>query len=172
MCCKMNIVLLKKKFRHLNITAGLLLLLLFAVVPSCKEVVLYSRITNIEGGSWQAGKPALFELDIPRAGQAYYVVLNIRHTHMYAYRNLWVRLGLQPPGADTLNYADFDLQLANNERWLGVGMNDTYERRLRLFQKPVSFDRAGKVRFSVTHIMRSNPLEGVLQVGLALEPAR
>lgn len=144
MCCKMNIVGLNKKFRHLHIAAGLLLMLLFAAVPSCKEVVLYSRITNIERGRWQASKPVLFELDIPVAGQAYHIVLTIRHTHFYAYRNLWVRLGLQPPGADTFNYSDFDLQLANNEQWLGVGMLDTYERRLRLFEKPVTFARQAR----------------------------
>jgi gliding motility-associated lipoprotein GldH len=170
MCCNYKSNLLKKEIRHLSLVA--ILLLGVALLSACKEVALYSRITNIEGGSWQAGKPVHFELDIPKAGQAYYLVVTIRHTHLYAYRNLWIRLGLQPPGADTMNFAEFDLQLANNERWLGVGMNDTYERRLRLFQKPVTFASAGKAKFSVEHIMRSNPLDGVLQVGLSLEPVR
>jgi gliding motility-associated lipoprotein GldH len=170
MCCNKNRGALKREIGQLCLIA--MLFCGIALLPACKEVALYSRITNIEGGSWQAAKPASFELEIPKAGEAYYLVVTVRHTHLYAYRNLWVRLGLQPPGADTLNYADFDLQLANNEQWLGVGMNDTYERRLRLFQKPVTFAKAGKAKFSLAHIMRSNPLHGVLQVGLALEPAK
>jgi hypothetical protein len=49
-------------------------------------------------------------------------------------------------------------------------MNDVYERRVRLFGQAVRFGRSGQALFTLQHIMREDPLPGVLQAGIRIEP--
>jgi gliding motility-associated lipoprotein GldH len=147
---------------------GLFTCLLFS---ACKQAALYERLKNIPKAEWENGEKLEFAIEIPDTTQSYYLIVTIRHTHQYAYRNVWVKLGLQQPGTDSITYRDFDLPLANNEQWLGVGMDDVYERRIRLFGKPVRFTSTGTARFTLQQIMRDNPLKHVLQAGIRVEPA-
>jgi gliding motility-associated lipoprotein GldH len=140
-------------------------------ITACQQVSLYERLKNIPSAAWKNGEKLDFSIEIPDTAQSYYIIVTIRHTHEYAYRNLWVKLGLQQPGTDSITYRDFDLPLANNERWLGVGMDDVYERRVRLFGKPVRFTSTGTAKFTLQQIMRDNPLKHVLQAGIRVEPA-
>jgi gliding motility-associated lipoprotein GldH len=138
---------------------------------ACKQVVLYERLKNIPGAEWKHGEKMEFLIEIPDTTQSYYLIVTIRHTHEYTYRNVWVKLGLQQPGTDSITYRDFDLPLADNERWLGVGMDDVYERRVRLFAQPLRFASTGKASFTLQQIMRDDPLKHVLQAGIRVEPA-
>ena len=96
-----------------------------------------------------------------------YVV--IRHFDAYNYNNLWLNIYTQSPG-DSLQKQPLDLQLANNEKgWLGKGMDDIFEHRVRITSKPVQFKKPGEYRFSFEQIMREDPLENILNVGLRIE---
>jgi gliding motility-associated lipoprotein GldH len=148
-----------------------LLLSIVGLLASCKEVTLYERQVNVPGGAWETGKQLGFSIEIPDTTVSYYLMTSIRHTSTYPYRNIWLRLGLQQPGSDSTIYQDFDVPLASNDAWLGAGMNDVYDRRIRLFSRPVKFNRSGKAVFTLEHIMRDNPLPGVLQAGIRIEPA-
>jgi gliding motility-associated lipoprotein GldH len=138
---------------------------------ACKQASLYERLKNIPSAAWKSGEKLDFSIEIPDSTQSYYILVTIRHTHEYAYRNVWVKLGLQQPGTDSIVYSDFDLPLANNERWLGVGMDDVYERRIRLFGKPVRFTSTGTAKFTLQQIMRDDPLKHILQAGIRVEPS-
>ena len=142
-----------------------------AFISACNQASLFERLENIPDAEWKTGEILDFSIEIPDTTQNYYLIVTIRHTYKYAYRNVWVKLGLQQPGSDSITYRDFDLPLANNERWLGVGMDDVYERRIRLFGKPVRFTSTGTARFTLQQIMRDNPLKHVLQAGIRVEPA-
>jgi gliding motility-associated lipoprotein GldH len=137
---------------------------------SCKEVDLYERLKNIPGGSWQSDEKLAFSLEIKDSTREYFIYTTIRHTALYPYRNIWVRLGLQMPGTDSMTTQDFNIPLSNNEQWLGAGINDVYERRVRLFGNPVRFSKTGTVQFTLQQIMRDDPLPGVLQAGIRIEP--
>lgn len=145
-------------------------MLLISQAFSCKEVELYERLKNIPGGSWQLNEKLGYSLEIKDSTREYYIYTTIRHTALYPYRNIWLRLGLQMPGSDSMTTQDFNVPLANNEQWLGAGMNDVYERRVRLFGNPVRFPKTGTVQFSLQQIMRDDPLQGVLQAGIRIEP--
>lgn len=139
---------------------------------ACDQPLLYEKIVNIPGGSWKSRDTLRFSLEIPDTTTGYYLIATVRHTHMYAYRNVWIKLGLNPPTQDSTVYTDFNLPLATAESWLGTGMNDVYERRVRLFTNPVRFNKTGTALFTISHIMREDPLDNVLQVALRLEPVR
>lgn len=136
----------------------------------CTEIELYERQVNVPGANWKQLEKMVFEIEVPDSSKDYYLMASIRHTGAYPYRNIWVRLGLQLPLSDSMSYQDFDIPLAGNESWLGVGMNDVYDRRVRLFQKPVRFPAKGKAVFTLEHIMRDEVLTGILQAGIRIEP--
>ncbi len=142
----------------------------FAFLSACDQPLLYEKINNISGSNWNSRDTLQYSLEIPDNTTGYYLIATVRHTHMYAFRNVWIKLGLKSPGQDSTVYTDFNLPLASAENWLGTGMNDVYERRVRLFTNPVRFNKKGKALFTLQHIMREDPLENLLQVGLRLEP--
>ncbi|HSK12010.1 MAG TPA: gliding motility lipoprotein GldH [Phnomibacter sp.] len=137
---------------------------------ACREIALYERLVNIPGGAWQSDRIVELPIEIADTALDYNIYATIRHTSMYAYRNIWIRMGIRQPNADSTTYQDFELPLATNEQWLGTGMNDVYERRVRLFGVPVRFSQAGQAVFTLQQIMRDDPLPGVLQVGIRIEP--
>jgi gliding motility-associated lipoprotein GldH len=72
---------------------------------------------------------------------------------------------------DTMLAEKYDLTLATNEKgWLGSGMDDIYEHRIPL--KATSwaiFKKPGNYTFTLEQIMREDPLNNVLAVGLRIE---
>jgi gliding motility-associated lipoprotein GldH len=155
------------KKRKVSVFMGVFL---FSLLFACKEIALYERQINIPGGSWESGKKLSYSFEIPDSMVSYYLMASIRHTSLYPYRNIWLRLGLQQPGTDSISYQDFDVPLAGNHAWLGAGMNDVYDRRVRLFNQPVRFQKTGKAIFTLEHIMREESLDGILQAGIRIEP--
>ena len=59
--------------------------------------------------------------------------------------------------------------LATNNGWLGTGMDDIYEHQLPLTPEPIQLRKAGVYTFTIEHIMREDPLENIMDVGLRLE---
>ncbi len=148
------------------------LLMLIALAISCRPVELYERQKNIPDGKWDWDEKLLYTLTIPDSATDYNIYAVIRHSASYPYRNIWLRIGLQGPGSDSVSFQNFNIPLASNDQWLGAGMNDVYERRVKLFGQPVRFQHTGQVLFSMQHIMREDPLPGLLQAGIRIEPAR
>jgi gliding motility-associated lipoprotein GldH len=147
-------------------------LLILAGFGSCKQAGLYERLKNVPNGEWKAGEKLSFSILVQDTTVEYNLYTSIRHTNLYPYRNIWVRMGLQMPGTDSATYQDFELPLADGEKWLGTGLNDVYDRRVRLFGKPQRFTKPGTVIFTLQHIMRDDLLPGVLQAGIRIEPAK
>ena len=75
------------------------------------------------------------------------------------------------PGADSLIKQQLEVVLATNDKgWLGTAMDDIYEQRIRLSPPQGSyFPRSGSYTFSLEQIMREQPLEHVMNVGLRIE---
>lgn len=143
---------------------------LLCSIVACKQVALYDRIAHVKGGNWVGDSVLLFPFDISDTTKTYQVYVTIRHTFSYPYRNLWLKIGLKPSGVDTFALQQFNLPLASATQWLGTGMDDVYERRVLLFQQPIHFNTSGQSIFSLQHTMRQNPLPGILQAGIRIEP--
>ena len=143
--------------------------LLIAMFTSCKQVALYERLQNIKKAAWDEQQVASFNFDMSDTVSAYNVYVIIRHTNQYPYRNIWLNVGLQQAG-DTIRHQQFELPLAATDHWLGTGMDDIYEHRAKLFSQPVHFNKAGTIIFTLQHIMRQNPLPGILQACIRVEP--
>ena len=93
----------------------------------------------------------------------------MRHTDAYQYNNIWLNIGLQPPG-DSMRNQRVNLQLGDDANgWEGTGMNDIWELRKLLNGEPRRFKQPGKYSFAISQIMRDNPLLHIMSVGLRVE---
>jgi gliding motility-associated lipoprotein GldH len=135
---------------------------------SCRQVDVFEKNTSIPGYKWAADFAATGTFTITDTLSSYNLYLVLRHTDAYNYNNIWLNVGLQPPG-DTLSFQKADLSLGNDATgWEGTGMNDIWEVR-----KPLAlnkrFKKAGQYHFSIFHIMRDNPLPEVMSAGMRVE---
>ena len=154
--------------RYINyryfLTAGLLVCLF-----SCTQIEVYEKNTTIPKYEWQSGFTATGSFNIPDTVNSYNIFLVLRHTDAYKYNNIWLNIGLQPPG-DSLHYQKVDLQLGSDAvGWEGTGMNDIWEVRKLLNGEARRFKKTGIYKFSIAQVMRDNPLLNVISVGLRIE---
>lgn len=137
------------------------------MLSSCTAIDLYEKNISLPGHEWKSSFKPEFTFTIKDTSATYQVYFIIRHTEKYNYNNIWINLYSQPPG-DSLYKAPYELQLATNEKgWLASGMDDIYEHRIKL-TGDIKL-KAGVYKFSVENIMREDPLQNVLNVGLRVE---
>ena len=140
------------------------------LLTSCTTSDLYEKNVSLPDHEWKTDYKPEFDFIIKDTTSLYKVFLVLRHTEKYNYKNIWINLYSQPPG-DTLHKAQYELTLATNDKgWLATGMNDIYEHRLKLTE-PVRL-RAGIYKLMLENIMRENPLQHVLNVGIRVEKVK
>lgn len=145
------------------------LIAMLVTVGSCQTIDVFERNASLENHRWQAGDKPTFDFTIQDSLARYNIFVVVRHADAYRYNNLWVNIHTKAPGDSTARVQALDLQLATSEKgWLGAGMDDIYEHRIRISQAPVSL-KAGNYQFSLEQIMRDDPLEHVLNVGVRVE---
>ena len=144
----------------------LFVLLLHACTP---PVGVFEKNISIPGHEWSSSvKPEIsFEIKDTVALYRLYVVL--RHTDAYGYKNIWLNVGVQSPGEKIFTNR-INLLLATDAKgWLGKGMDDVFEHRALLENVPRRFEKTGIYKFTLQQIMREDPLEHVMNVGIRLE---
>ncbi len=126
----------------------------------------------ISGHQWQSSFKPGFKFNITDTTAPYQVFIVFRHNDKYNYNNLWINLYTLAPGSHTPEKAQYELPLATNEHgWLGTGMDDIYEHHIALtpLNKNFYFKKAGEYTFTIEHIMREDPLQNVMNVGIRIE---
>ena len=144
--------------------------ILSCLFSSCTTADLYEKNVPVPGHEWSSSFKPEFNFIIKDTSSLYQVFLVLRHTEKYNYKNIWINLYSQPPG-DTLHKAAYELQLATADKgWLGSGMDDIYEHRIKLTQ-PVSL-KAGSYKLMLENIMREDPLKHVMNIGIRIEKTK
>ncbi len=125
---------------------------------SCKQIDVFEKNTVIPNYEWNSSFTVSGNFIIKDTVSTYSIYLVFRHTDAYQYNNIWLNIGLQPPG-DSLYMQKIDLKLGDDATgWEGTGMNDIWEVRKLLNGEPKRFKKAGNYNYSISHIMRDNPL--------------
>ena len=147
----------------------LLLLVAFTFcLAACTTAELYEKTVPLANHEWKSDYKPEFNFTITDSTALYQPFFVIRHTEKYNYNNIWINLLFQLPG-DTLRTEMHEIPLATNERgWLGKGMDDIYEHRHQLTQRPIAL-KAGSYKFMLENVMREDPLKHVLNVGIRVE---
>jgi gliding motility-associated lipoprotein GldH len=148
--------------RHLLVFFGLF-------SASCGPINVFEKNVAIPKHQWESSFRPVITFDITDTASLYNVSVVIRHQNAYGYNNIWIRGSVQEPGDTAIKSQQYDLKLANDETgWLGKGMDDIFEQRV-LIQERTRFRKPGEYRFTLEHIMREDPLQHVMNVGLRIE---
>lgn len=139
---------------------------------SCHTIDLYEKTVNIPGHKWSSSFKPTFNFTIKDTAVPYQLYITLRHRDRYNYNNIYIKLTTQQPGHDSTQSARYDLKLGSDETgWLGSGMDDIYEHLIPLTPAgtPFYFRKPGEYSFTIEQVMREDPLENVLNVGLRIE---
>jgi gliding motility-associated lipoprotein GldH len=150
---------------------GMLLLIGSIGFSSCVRIDLFEKVASIPNHEWKSAFRPSFTFEIKDTTVPYQIYVILRHNEKYNYNNIWVNLHTKSPDG-TVSKAQYELPLATNQKgWLGTGMDDLYEHRIALtpINQQFYFKKAGSYTFSLEHIMREEPLENVMNVGLRIE---
>lgn len=146
-----------------------LISLLSLIFTSCIKIDLFEKQAAIPSQQWFYTNVPKFTFHIDDTTSLYNVYVVLRHTDLYQYNNIWLRIGLKTP-KDSSNYQNVNVVLATDAKgWEGTGMDDIYEVRKSISAAPFSFKTSGDYTFSIQQIMRENPLKNILNVGLRVE---
>jgi gliding motility-associated lipoprotein GldH len=144
----------------------------FLILIGCQKIDLFEKNVPIPGHSWQNNFRPTIEFTIEDTTNLYHLFVVVRHTDAFGFNNLWMNIYTQSPTDPKPKKQQLDLTLAQNEKgWLGTGMNDIFEHRIRITREPIALQK-GNYRFQMEQIMREDPLKEVLNVGLRLERVR
>lgn len=141
-------------------------------LSSCQTIDLYEKTVAIPAHKWKSSFKPSFTFTIKDTTAAYQLFVTLRHKDKYNYNNIYINLTTKQPGQDSTQSARYDLKLGTDEDgWLGSGMDDIYEHRIPLtpVSTPFRFHKAGDYTFTLEQIMREDPLENVMNVGLRIE---
>jgi gliding motility-associated lipoprotein GldH len=150
-----------------------LFLLLITGNFSCTPLNLYERTVAIPAHEWKSSFIPQFSFLINDTSARYDLSITLRHRDLYHYNNIWLQINLLSPDGKQYNF-QAEKQLGTNESgWLGTGMDDIYEHRIslqkELIENGVSLRKKGRYTLSIKQIMREDPLEQVMNVGLRIE---
>ena len=144
-------------------------MLLILLAASCIKIDQFEKIVQMPSREWFYNNTPAFTFHITDTNFLYNLYIVLRHTDAYNYNNIWLRLGTQFPG-DSMQFQNINLALASDAKgWEGTGMDDIFEVRKNISRGPISFKKPGDYTFSVSQIMRENPLENILNVGVRVE---
>ena len=151
----------------------LLILILSTAFISCREIDLFEKNIAVPNMQWINNYDATGSFIIKDTTSTYNVFIVLRHTDAYLYNNIWLNVGLQAPGDVGLKYQKINLTLGNDAKgWEGIGMNDIWEVRKLISGVPKKFIKAGTYNFSIAQLMRDNPLQHIISVGLSIQNAK
>ncbi len=141
------------------------------LAASCINIDQFEKTEQIPARQWFYNETPAFTFHIADTMSLYNLYIVLRHTDAYNYNNIWLRLGTKFPG-DSVRFQNINLILANDAKgWEGTGMDDIFEVRKNISRGPVPFRKAGDYTFTVSQIMRENPLKNILSVGVRVEKA-
>jgi gliding motility-associated lipoprotein GldH len=136
---------------------------------ACQKVDVFEKNISLKDQHWPSSFKPEISFNISDTISSYNIFVVVRHNDTYRYNNLWLNIYTLSPGDSVTKPQALDLQLASNEQgWLGTGMDDIFEHRIKISQTPVSL-KAGTYRFQLEQIMRDDPLESILNVGIRVE---
>jgi gliding motility-associated lipoprotein GldH len=150
----------------------LIIFLLSTLAISCIRIDLFEKQVPIPSQQWFYNNVPQFTFHIDDTSSMYNVFVVLRHTDLYNYQNIWLRMGSKAPG-DSMHFQNINLILASDSKgWEGSGMDDIFEVRKNISPGPVSFKKTGDYTFSIAQIMRENPLKYIMNVGIRIEKVK
>ncbi|MEZ5046147.1 MAG: gliding motility lipoprotein GldH [Chitinophagaceae bacterium] len=146
-------------------------LIVCLLLQACLQSSVYEKHIDIAKFQWNTKDVCSYDIDITDTTAQYQIFLMLRHTDEYNFSNIILKIETQAPDK-TLTSVTTDIPLAeDNGKWLARGMEEIYEHKMPLTKNgsPLVFNQKGIYNISIQHIMRENPLDHIMSVGIRLE---
>ncbi|MFM2363161.1 MAG: gliding motility lipoprotein GldH [Bacteroidota bacterium] len=149
-----------------------LLLLLAITVAGCTTIDVFEKSNHFSNQQWASVDTPVINFSVTDTSSLYNIYLVLRHTDAYNYNNIWVNITTKTPQNTVLNQ-QLNVELAkNNKGWLGTGMDDIFEHRIRITRQAIALPAKGNYSFTLKQLMRQDPLQHVLNAGIRIEKAQ
>jgi gliding motility-associated lipoprotein GldH len=146
------------------------LLVLVSFLTACETIDVFEKNVSIPNHEWSNSYRPEIEFQISDTASLYNIYVVLRHADAYRYKNIYMNIYTQAPG-DSLLKERVDLQLATDDKgWLGSGMDDIFEHRILITKG--KFTKPGLYKFRLEQIMREEPLQHVMNVGIRVEKVK
>ena len=152
---------------------GLYILLIAALLVSCDSNRLYEKNISIDNDMWSLEQMPNFEFENKDTISEVNLILNIRHSSIYPFSNLWVFIhALSPSGATQVDTLETTLSQKDG-KWIGDGLGGIWD--LQVHFKKVRLTESGTYSFEIEQAMRHGNLSkieqlpGVMEIGLRIE---
>ena len=153
-----------------KIIPALLILFVCICFSACRQLDIYEKNVSIPNYQWKNSFAPGFDFDIKDTASEYNIFIVLRHTDAYRYNNIWLNVTGMMQNKDTLvSMPHLELQLGKEDKgWEGTGMDDIWEVRKPITKGPVQFKKTGQYHFTVSQVMREDPLPNVMSVGVRM----
>lgn len=152
---------------------GLYILLITVLLVSCDSNRLYEKNISIDNDMWSLEQMPNFEFENKDTISEVNLILNIRHSSIYPFSNLWVFIhALSPSGATQVDTLETTLSQKDG-KWIGDGLGGIWD--LQVPFKKVRLTESGTYSFEIEQAMRHGNLSkieqlpGVMEIGLRIE---
>jgi gliding motility-associated lipoprotein GldH len=164
-----RIITSKKIMRRLSLFAccftGCLL-----IFSSCDRKRIFEENKQITDYKWNYADAPTFVTEVKDTNTHYNVIVNVRHSFEFEWRNLWVKIQTTLPDGRT-SEKRINLVLSEPDgHWHGDCLGDNCDLQIPI-QENAIFPVPGKYTFKITQDMRVNPLPLVKSIGLRIEKA-
>lgn len=157
-------------YKNLIILASIITIAL----SGCLATGNYEKHYFIKKNTWYSSDAKSFTINIKDTSKLYYQYLYVQHQYDYLYSNLWIKvISTAPSGkADTSKPIEIGLSLPNG-RWLGSTANNIANEKINISPNfgTRKFTEKGIYTMRIMHIMREDPLKGIIKIGMGLEQA-
>lgn len=147
--------------------ACLYAILLF-VFCSCDQTRVFEEWKELDGVAWSVDSTLTYTFDVEDTTSVCHLLLGVRNTNTYPYRNIWLMAEIQGP--NNIMFRDtVQLHLANNiGEWYGKRSASIYTYMMPLYSQ-LRFFNQGEYTVQLQHGMRADPLVGISSVGFRVE---
>jgi gliding motility-associated lipoprotein GldH len=152
----------------LRFFSGLAILLLVGSLSSCDPNRVYEKNKDIPDYQWKYDNVLAFPFSIKDTNALYNIYVNMRHTHFFPYRNIWLKVKTQFPKGKQLEKR-VEIKLANEKgKWYSDCAGDICDYQVAI-QENAYFDQKGEYKIHLEQNMRQNPLPGIMDMGIRVE---
>jgi gliding motility-associated lipoprotein GldH len=139
------------------------------VLCGCTSNMVYDQNRFIPKEGWFYKNRAAFDIELTDTARKHNFFVNLRITPDYEYSNLYILLYAKAPSGDSsVRRIDLSPLAATDGKWLGKGTASIISYRIPIVTDFVP-SKAGIYHFEIEQNMRTNTLEDVVNVGMAVE---
>ena len=154
---------------------ALLILPVAILFGGCAKDVVFQEDAQTPSGVWERGWNPAFAFDIADTITAHDVYLDVGHTGDYPFSNLYTFVKLTGPSGESLTDT-VECTLADaSGRWYGKGLgfisSDRFQAHV-LYKLRNRFPRKGRYTITLEQAMRTEKLQGVIDVGVSVERSK